>query len=54
MPRPRITQSPSALLVSVEDADLAIYGASRAAVTVSVECDSLNEIFVAMLEIEIE
>lgn len=40
--------------MSVEDTNLAVDGASRAAVTVGVECDSLNEIFVAVLKIEIE
>jgi ACT domain-containing protein len=40
--------------VAVEDADLAIDRASSAAITIRVESDSLNKVFVAVLEVEVE
>lgn len=54
MPRPGIAQPPSTFLVSVKDPNLAIDGAGRAAVAIGVECDSLDEILMAVLKIEVE
>ncbi|KAM6533752.1 hypothetical protein FALCPG4_006708 [Fusarium falciforme] len=51
---PGIAKAPCAILVAVEDADLAIDGAGGAAVAVCVEGDCLDEVFVAVLEVEVE
>jgi hypothetical protein len=50
MGAPRVAQSPCAVLVAVEDADLAVDGPCRAAVAVAVESDGLYEILVAVLD----
>ena len=46
---PVITETPDAVLMAVEDADLAIDGARSAPVTVSIEGYGLNNVLVAML-----
>ena len=51
---PGIAKAPCAILVAIEDADLAIDGAGGAAVAVCVEGDCLDEVFVAVLEVEVE
>lgn len=48
MRAPVVTQAPDAILVAVEDADLAVDGAGRAAVAVRVECDGLHNVMVAV------
>ncbi|CAF3567562.1 unnamed protein product [Fusarium graminearum] len=54
MRSPGIAKTPCAILVAVEDTDLAIYRAGRAAIAIGVECDGLDEIFMAMLKVEVE
>ena len=54
MRRPGIAEPPCSILVPVEDADLPIDGAGCAAVTICIEGHSLNEILVAMLEVEVK
>ena len=50
MSTPVIAQSPAAVLVSVEDADLAVDGARRAAVAMAIEGNCLDKVLVAVLE----
>lgn len=51
---PSIAQAPGAVLVAVEDADLAIDGTGGAAVAVGVEGYGLDEVLVAVLEVQVE
>ena len=51
---PCVAEAPCSVTMAVEDADLAVYGASRAAVAISVEGYGLDEILVAVLEIQIK
>lgn len=51
---PGVAEAPRAVLVPVENADLAIYRSSGAAVAVRVEGDCLDEVLVAMLQREVE
>lgn len=51
---PSVAEAPCAVAMAVEDADLAVDGAGCAAVAVGVECDGLDEVLVAVLEIEVE
>ena len=54
MGAPGVAQAPCAVLVPIEYADLAVDGAGGAAVAVGVEGDGLDEVLVAVLEVEIE
>jgi hypothetical protein len=54
MGAPIVAQAPDAILVAVEDPDLAIDGAGRAAVAIGIECDSLDEVPMAVGEVQIE
>lgn len=54
MGTPVIAQAPDAVLVAVEDPNLAVHGTCRAAVAICIECDSLDEISVAVGEVEVE
>lgn len=45
---PVVAKAPYAVLVSVEDANLAVHRAGRAAISVGVECDSLDNVMIAM------
>lgn len=51
---PGVAKAPSSVLVTVEDANLAVDGPRGAAVAVSVEGDGLHEILVAVLEVQLE
>lgn len=51
---PRVAYPPHAILVAVEDANLAIDGAGGTAVAVGVEGDGLDEVAVAVLQVEVE
>lgn len=51
---PSITQPPDAILVAVENPDLAIDGASRTPVSVAVEGHGLDQILMPMLHDELE
>ena len=49
---PGVAEAPGAVPVAVEDADLAVDGAGRAAVAVGVEGHCLDEVLVAVLQVE--
>lgn len=54
MGSPRVAQAPGAVLVAVKDPNLAIDGASGAAVAVGIEGDGLDQVLVAVLEVEVK
>lgn len=47
---PVVAVPPHAVLVSVKDSNLAVYGSRRAPVAVCVESDCLDEVLVAMID----
>ena len=49
MCRPGVTMSPSAVFVTVKDANLAVDGAGCATIAIGVECDSKDKILMTML-----
>lgn len=51
---PCITQTPCSILVAIKYSNLAVNGACRASVAVGVEGNSLDEVLVAVLQIEFE
>ena len=54
MGTPCITHSPNAVLVAVENSDLAIDTRSNASVSVGIEIDGSDVVFVSMIEVELE
>lgn len=54
MTRPCVVDPPDAVLVAVEDADLAIGGACGASVAVAVVCDGLHDFDMAVFDVDFD